>query len=102
MVGAPGNLAPSPDPAERAAGDPQLFTGQLWIMARGSWKVRVKVYGKQGAAELEVPLPAVSTHSAKMQKPLGALLAFLGIALVAGRVGIIRAAYRGAAAASRE
>ena len=102
MVGAPGNLAPSPDQAERSAGAPQLFTGQLWIMARGSWKVRVKVYGKQGEAELEVPLPAVSTHSAKMQKPLGALLAFLGIALVAGMVGIIGAANREAAVAPGE
>jgi hypothetical protein len=102
MVGAPGNLAPSPDQAERSAGDPQLFTGQLWIMARGSWKVRVKVYGKQGEAELEVPLPAVSTHSARMQKPLGALLAFLGIALVAGMVGIIGAANREAAVAPGE
>ena len=102
MVGAPGNLAPSPDQAERSAGDPQLFTGQLWIMARGSWKVRVKVYGKQGEAELEVPLPAVSTHSANMQKPLGALLAFLGIALVAGMVGIIGAANRDAAVAPGE
>jgi hypothetical protein len=59
--------------------------------------VRVKVYGKQGEAELEVPLPAVSTNSARMQKPLGALLAFLGIALVGGMVGIIGAANRDAA-----
>ena len=102
MVGAPENLAPTPDPAERSASDPQLFSGQLWIMARGSWKVRVKVYGKQGEAELEVPLPAVSTHSAKMQKPLGALLAFLGIVLVAGMVGIIGAANREAAVAPGE
>lgn len=102
MVGAPENLAPTPDPAERSAGDPQLFGGQLWIMARGSWKVRVKVYGKQGEAEMEVPLAAVSTHSAKMQRPLGALLAFLGIALVAGMVGIIGAANREAAVAPGE
>ena len=101
IVEAP-NLSPTPDRAERSAGDPQLFAGQLWIMARGSWKVRVKVYGKQGEAELEVPLPAVSTHSARMQKPLGVLLAFLGIALVAGMVGIIGAANRDAAVAPGE
>ena len=98
MVDAP-NLAPTPDQAERSSGDPQLFSGKLWIMTRGSWKVRVKVYGKQGDAELEVPLPAVSTNSASMQKPLGALLAFLGIALVVGMVGIIGAANRDAAVA---
>ncbi len=97
MVGAPENLAPTPDQAERSASDPQLFTGQLWIMARGSWKVRVKVHGKQGDGEMEVPVAAVSTHSAKMQTPLGAMLGFLGIALVAGMVGIIGAAKREAA-----
>ena len=101
MVEAP-NLAPTPDQAEHSPGDPQLFSGKLWIMQRGSWKVQVKVYGKQGEAELEVPLPAVSTHSARMQKPLGALLAFLGIALVAGMVGIIGAANRDAAVAAGE
>lgn len=102
MVDAAGNLAPSPDQAERSAADPQLFTGQLWIMTRGSWKVRVRVYGKQGQADMEVPLAAVSTHSATMERPLGGLLAFLGIALVAGMVGIIGAANREAAVSPGE
>ena len=65
-------------------------------MERGSWKVQVRVTGKQGAAEMEVPLPAVATHSAKMNAPLGALLGVLGLALVAGMVGIIGAANRDA------
>ena len=102
MVDAAGNLAPAPDQAERSGADPQLFTGQLWIMTRGSWKVRVKVYGKQGQADMEVPLAAVSTHSATMERPLGGLLAFLGIVLVAGMVGIIGAANREAAVAPGE
>ncbi|HEY6293624.1 MAG TPA: hypothetical protein VI455_18890 [Terriglobia bacterium] len=96
MVGAPGNLSPTPDVAERSGSDPQLFTGKLWIMQRGSWKVEVKVAGKLGAGELEVPVPAVSTHSATMNAPLGALLALLGVALVAGMVGIVGAASRDA------
>ena len=96
MVGTPGKLSPTPDAAERSGSDPQLFTGKLWIMQRGSWKVQVKVAGKQGAAEMEVPVPAVSTHSAKMNAPLGALLAFLGVALLAGMVGIVGAASRDA------
>jgi hypothetical protein len=96
MVGAPGKLSPTPDTAERSGSDPQFFTGKLWIMQRGSWKVQVKVAGKQGVAEMEVPLPAVATHSAKMDAPLGVLLAFLGVALVAGMVGIIGAANRDA------
>jgi hypothetical protein len=96
MVGAPANLAPTPDVAERSASDPQLFHGKLWIMTRGSWKVQVRVTGKQGAAEMAVPLPAVSTHSAIMQTGLGALLSVLGIVLLAGMVGIIGAANRDA------
>src|SRR5258708_20739507 len=38
MVGPGSKLAPHSDAAQRSAGDPQSFTGSLWIMARGSWK----------------------------------------------------------------
>jgi hypothetical protein len=96
MVGKAATLAPKADAAERSSNDPQLFTGSLWIMERGSWKVQVRVEGTKGAGELAVPLPAVSASSAKMQTPLGVLLALLGIALVAGMVGIIGAAGRDA------
>lgn len=94
MTGPGANMAPTADPAERSSSDPQIFHGKLWIMGRGSWKVSVRVHGKQGAGELGVPLPAISTHSASMQGPLGGLLGFLGIALVAGMVGIVGAATR--------
>ncbi len=94
MVGTAAKLAPRADAAERSASDPQLFTGTLWIMERGSWKVQVRAEGKKGAGEMAVPLPAVSASSPKMQATLGALLAFLGIALAAGVVGIIGAAGR--------
>jgi hypothetical protein len=96
MVGAPANLAPTPDSAERSGTDPQLFHGKLWIMARGSWKVQVRVTGKQGTGEMAVPVPAVSTHSATMRTGMGALLSVLGIILLAGMVGIIGAANRDA------
>jgi hypothetical protein len=96
MVGAAAKLAPKADAAERSAIDPQVFTGTLWIMERGSWKVQVHVDGAKGPAELSVPLPAVSANSAKMQTPLGILLSFLAVALVAGIVGIIGAAGRDA------
>lgn len=94
MTGVGARMAPTADPAERSASDPQMFHGKLWIMGRGSWKVSVRVSGKNGAGELGVPVPAVSTHSASMQGALGSLLAFLGIALVAGMVGIAGAATR--------
>jgi len=94
MVGEAAKLAPAADVAERSPIDPQSYSGKLWIMERGSWKVQVKVDGKKGKGELAVPLPAVSTKSSTMQAPLGSLLAVLGLVLLAGLVGIIGAASR--------
>jgi hypothetical protein len=94
MVGVAAKLAPAPDVAERSQHDSRLFHGQLWIMTRGSWKVQVEADGDQGAAQLSVPLPAMSTRTAGMQTALGGLLALLGLALVAGVVGIVGAATR--------
>jgi hypothetical protein len=97
MIGVGAKMAPLPDPARRSADDPQLFNGSLWIMVRGSWKVQIQVTGQKGVAQLEVPLPAVSTSSQPMHAGLGILLGFLGLALAAGWIGIIVAATRDAA-----
>jgi hypothetical protein len=96
MIGVGAKMAPLPDPAKRSKDDPQLFSGSLWIMVRGSWKVQVQASGTKGLAQLEVPLPAVSTSSQPMQTDLAILLAFLGLALAAGLIGIIVAATRDA------
>lgn len=92
LVGQGAKLAPTPDAAERSTGDPHLFTGKLWIMARGSWKVQINADGPQGKGELAVPIAAVSGTSLRMQKSLGALLAVLGVVLIVGLAGIVRAA----------
>jgi hypothetical protein len=97
MIGVGAKMAPLPDPAKRSKDDPQLFSGSLWIMVRGSWKVQIQASGSKGTAQLDVPLPAVSTSSQPMQPGLGVLLAFLGLALGAGLIGIIFAAMREAA-----
>lgn len=94
MVGPGAKLAPRSDAAQRSAGDPQSFTGSLWIMARGSWKVQVSVDGPQGRAEMEVPVAAISTTSIGMKIGLGIVLAFLGLLLAAGAIGIVGAANR--------
>ena len=96
MIGVGAKMAPLPETTKRSAGDPQLFTGSLWIMVRGSWKVQIQVAGQKGIAQLDVPLPAVSTSAQPMQPGLGILLAFLGLALAAGLIGIIVAATRDA------
>lgn len=97
MIGVGAKMAPVPDLAKRSVDDPQLFTGSLWIMVRGSWKVEIQASGQKGAAQLDVPLPAVSTSAQPMQPGLGILLAVLGLALAAGLIGIIVAAARDAA-----
>ena len=96
IIGPGAKMAPLPDAAKRSAEDPQLFTGSLWIMVRGSWKVQIQVAGQKGVAQLDVPLPAVSIASPPMQIGLGILLAILGLALAAGLIGIIFAATRDA------
>jgi len=94
MVGAGAKMAPSADVAQRSISDPQSYHGQLWIMARGSWKVQITARGARGSGELDVPLPAISTNTPGMQKSLGVLLSLMGLALVAGIVGIVGAAGR--------
>src|SRR5437763_13326260 len=94
ILGPGAKLAPTPDLAQRSSSDPRMFHGNLWIMARGSWKVQIKVDGPKGKAELAVPMAAVSTSSARMQKTLGGILSVLGLLLVAGIIGIIAAANR--------
>jgi hypothetical protein len=96
MVG-PGSdpdLAPKADVAERSSADSQLFSGHLWLMDRGSWRIQVNVDGQHGKAQMAVPVPAVSMNSASMKKTLGGLLAVLGLLLVAGFIGIVGAANR--------
>jgi hypothetical protein len=96
LVGPGANLAPKPDVAQRSNDDPQLFTGNLWIMDRGSWQVQIQIDGQHGHAELGVPVPAVSSYSVRMQKTLGAVLSVLALLLVGGIVGIVGAATRDA------
>jgi hypothetical protein len=96
LVGPGANLAPRPDLAQRSSDDPQLFTGNLWIMDRGSWQVQIQIQGLHGSAELGVPVPAVSTYSVRMQKTLGGMLSVLGLLLVAALIGMVGAATRDA------
>ncbi len=102
MQGPGADLAPRPDVAQPDSSDPQLFNGNLWIMLRGSWKVKIVAEGPQGERELSVPVAAVSTTSAQMQKGLGVLLAALGLLLVAGLASIIRASNGEAKLAPKE
>ena len=83
-----------PDLARASKDDPQFYTGSLWLMATGSWKVRVDVDGARGKGTLSVPVPALSTRVLGMQKTVGAILIPLGLLLVFGLVAVVGASVR--------
>jgi hypothetical protein len=78
--------APPPDPALPVAGDPQLHSVSIWLMAPGSYGVHVVVRGDRGQGLAVVPVQAVATRRLPMDKPLAwtlaALMAFLFVGLV--------------------
>jgi len=94
MTGPGAKLAPTPDVAQPSPDDPHFYTGALWLMAPGSWQVRVSVDGANGPGTLSVPVPALSTRVLGMQRALEGLLIFLGLVLAVGLVSIIGAGTR--------
>ena len=87
-------FAPVPDLAQPSKEDPQYYTGTLWLMSTGSWKVRIDVEGEQGAGSLAVPVPALSSRMLPMQKTMVAILIPLGLVLFFGLVAIAGASVR--------
>jgi hypothetical protein len=94
IVGEGSKYPPPPDVLLPSKDDPQFFSGKLWLMASGSWQVRIEADGDAGSGTIAVPVPAAARNTMPMQKSLGALLAGLMVLLVAGIVSIIGAARR--------
>jgi hypothetical protein len=94
VVGEGSTNAPPPDHMERSSSDANYFTGSLWLMASGSWQVRMEVFGAVGQAEMAVPVPAAARSTLKMQKALGGLLLGLMTVLAVALVSILGAAAR--------
>jgi hypothetical protein len=94
LSGPGAKFAPTPDQARRSAADPQFFTGSLWMMAPGSWQVRVTAEGARGEGQLAVPVPALASRTSRMQKGLGGVLLALGVLLGAGIISIAGAGVR--------
>jgi hypothetical protein len=92
LVGEGAELAPRPDRAERSPVDPALFTGRLWIMERGAWRVRVHASGRAGTGDLAVPVAVVAARGRSMTLWLGLLLAGLVTLLAAALASIVQAA----------
>ncbi len=86
--------APPPEVALPVQGDPGLFQGRLWMMSGGSNSVTVNVSGKKGGGKVVVPVVVVAYTRLKLDKPMGAGLAAMGVFLFAGLVTIVGAAVR--------
>lgn len=94
MIGEASKHPPTPDAMKRSDADPQFFTGSLWLMGSGSWKVQFGIDGGAGPQTASVPVPAMPTAVLHMNRSLGLLLAALGLLLVIGIAGIVAAATR--------
>jgi hypothetical protein len=85
---------PTADPMAASTADPAFFTGNLWLMASGSWQVRFQVDGASGIQTVSIPVPAVALSTLKMQRGLGITLGLLGLFLVVSMAGIVAASVR--------
>jgi hypothetical protein len=94
ILGAGAKYPPPPDVLKPSKDDAQFFSGKLWLMASGSWQVRIEADGDKGTGTLAVPVPAFARATMPMQRGLGALLGGLLILLVAAIVSILGAARR--------
>jgi hypothetical protein len=84
-------FAPVPDLARPTAEDSQFYTGALWLMATGSWQVRIDAEGSLGSGTLSVPVPALPQRVLAMQTVLAAILIPLVMVLAFGIVSIVGA-----------
>lgn len=94
IVGEGSKYPPPPDVLLPSKDDPQYFSGKLWLMASGSWQVRIEADGDAGSGTIAVPVPAAARNTLPMQAGLGVLLSGLMVLLVLAMVSILGAAKR--------
>jgi len=102
IVGPGAKYPPPPDVLLPSKDDPQFFTGKLWLMASGSWQVRIEADGDQGSGTVAVPVPAFARSTLPMQRQLGVLLGALMVLLVLAIIFIVGAANKEAQLAPGE
>ena len=86
--------APRPDEARPVAGEPRLWSAELWFMDFGSYSVHVAVEGAAGTGTVIVPVPAVATQTLRMPRGMAIGLTGLGLFLFVGALTIVGAAAR--------
>jgi hypothetical protein len=86
--------APRADEARPVAGEPRLWSAELWFMEFGSYSVHVAVEGAAGSGTVIVPVPAVATQTLGMKRGMAVALSGLGLFLFVGALTIVGAAVR--------
>jgi hypothetical protein len=86
--------APPADTARAVAGEPGLYTAELWLMTTGSYSVRVAVEGDAGSGVALVPVNAVAERRLEMSPWMAAPLVGAALFLFVGAITIFGAAVR--------
>lgn len=81
MVGEASRHPPAADAMKRSSADPAFFTGSVWLMSAGSWKINVIANGAAGTATASVPVPAMPLRVLHMDRGIGVLLGGLVLLL---------------------
>ena len=85
---------PAADAMTRNVQDQAFFTGSVWMMAPGTWQVRIDANGADGEQIATVPVLAVPVATLHMQRGMGIGLGLLGLFLVVGMAGVVAASVR--------
>ncbi len=94
LIGEASKHPPASDTMKQSADDPAFYTGGVWIMASGTWQVRIEADGPSGRETSSVPVLAVPIATLKMQPGMGLALAALGLFLIISMAGIVAASLR--------
>ena len=86
--------APPPDEALPVPGAAGTYSAQLWLMARGAYRISVTVEGASGTGDVIVPVDAVATTRLEMSQATAVGLIFAGLFLFAGLLTIVHAGTR--------
>jgi hypothetical protein len=94
LTGEASKHPPAADAMQQSRDDPSFYTGGVWIMASGTWQVRIEADGPAGRETSSVPVVAVPIATLKMQPAMGFALAALGLFLIVSMAGVVAASIR--------
>ena len=86
--------SPSPVPAQRVAGETNLWSAEVWLLRPGSYTIQISIDGAKGFGEAVVPVNAVGMAGQPMTAGLRTTLTLFGCLLFGSVVFIIRGVAR--------